>query len=88
MFATTQQTRTDAKVLSEPLRDIFVTLQSVDDSGLHINVKINPLISFSWAGFIVLLLGTALATWPKSGAPPVVVEEVRVAGNRSKSGKR
>ena len=88
VFATTQQTRTDAKVLSEPLRDIFVTLQSVDDSGLHINVKINPLISFSWAGFIVLLLGTALATWPKSGAPPVVVEAVRVAGNRSKSGKR
>jgi len=88
VFATTQQTRTDAKVLSEPLRDIFVTLQSADASGLSINVKINPLISFSWAGFVILLLGTALASWPKAGARPVVAEARVASGKRGKSGKR
>ena len=88
-FATTQQTRTDAQVLSAPLRDIFVTLQSADATGLSINVKINPLIWFSWAGFIVLLLGTTLATWPKSGARPVVVADaVSSSGKRPKAAKR
>jgi cytochrome c-type biogenesis protein CcmF len=89
VFAVTQQTRTDAKVLSEPLRDIFVTLQSADASGLSINVKINPLISFSWAGFVLLLLGTSLAAWPRAGAKTVVVAEATPArGKGSKAAKR
>ena len=88
VFATTQQTRTDAQVLSEPLRDIFVTLQGSDANGLTINVKINPLIWFSWGGFIVLLLGGALATWPKAGARPVVVQGTPVTGKRPKAAKR
>ncbi|NTU70708.1 MAG: cytochrome c biogenesis protein CcsA [Coriobacteriia bacterium] len=72
-FAATQQTRTDARVLSEPLRDIFVTMQGADESGISINVKINPLIWFSWGGFIILLIGTSIATWPKAGARELVV---------------
>lgn len=70
-FTNTQQTRTDAKVLSEPLRDIFVTMQGADQNGVTINVKINPLIWFSWIGFLVLMLGTALASWPKGEPQPV-----------------
>ena len=66
-FAATQQTRTDARVLSEPLRDIFVTMQSADAGVATINVKINPLIWFSWGGFALLLVGTSVATWPKKG---------------------
>ena len=67
-FTAQAQTRLDAKVLSEPLRDIFVVFQGSDGKNATINVKINPLISFSWGGFALLLLGTALAMWPKKGA--------------------
>jgi len=67
-FTAQQQTRLDARVLSEPLRDIFVVFQGADNDNATINVKINPLISFSWGGFAILLLGTALACWPKKGA--------------------
>jgi cytochrome c-type biogenesis protein CcmF len=64
-FALQGQTRLDAAVLSEPLRDIFVVWQSTQDGELAMNVKINPLIWFAWGGFILLLLGTTLAAWPK-----------------------
>jgi cytochrome c-type biogenesis protein CcmF len=67
-FVAQQQTRLDAKVLSEPLRDIFVVFQGVQNNEAVINVKINPLIWFSWGGFILMLIGTTLAMWPKKGA--------------------
>ena len=59
------QTRTDARVLSEPLRDVFMTLQGVDASGITVNVKVNPLIWFTWCGFVLLLVGTTVAVWPR-----------------------
>jgi cytochrome c-type biogenesis protein CcmF len=71
-FVTQQQTRLDARVLSEPLRDIFVVFQGVQNEEATINVKINPLIWFSWGGFILMLIGTALAMWPKKSARLVV----------------
>ena len=66
-FAVQQQTKLNAKVLSEPLRDIFVVFQGAENGKLTINVKINPLISFAWGGFLLLMIGTALAAWPKAG---------------------
>lgn len=71
-FAVQGQTRLNAKVLGEPLRDIFVVFQGVSgESGseqISLNVKINPLIRFVWFGFGLLLAGTALATWPRKKA--------------------
>jgi len=64
-FALKGQTRLNAKVVAEPLRDIFVVYQGVQDEMVSVNVKINPLIWFVWAGFGLLLVGTALAMWPK-----------------------
>ena len=72
-FTAQQQSRLDAKVLSEPLRDIFVVFQGVQNEEAIINVKINPLIWFSWGGFILMLIGTTLAMWPKKGARLVAV---------------
>ena len=34
-------------------------------AGLSVNVKVNPLIWFAWGGFIILMLGSALAAWPR-----------------------
>ncbi len=64
-FARQGQTRLDAEVLSEPLRDIFMVWQGSEQGMMSVNVKINPLIWFAWGGFGLLMLGTALAAWPK-----------------------
>ena len=81
-FVAQQQTRLDAKVLSEPLRDIFVVFQGVQNEEAVINVKINPLIWFSWGGFILMMLGTVLAMWPKKGAR-LVAAPARPAAKKS-----
>ncbi|HSK46580.1 MAG TPA: cytochrome c biogenesis protein CcsA [Coriobacteriia bacterium] len=72
-FARQGQTRLNAAVLSEPLRDIFMVWEGNQESAtggqeLSINVKINPLIWFAWGGFALLMLGALLAAWPKRTA--------------------
>lgn len=52
-------------IKAEPLRDVYVILQGQTDTGLlSLQVKINPLVSFVWIGSIILVLGTAWASWP------------------------
>jgi cytochrome c-type biogenesis protein CcmF len=81
-FATQGQTRLNAAVKSELLRDVFVVFQGMEDEQLSINVKINPLISFAWFGFALMLLGTTIAVWPKRGAEGVRVVEPAGAKKR------
>ena len=53
-------------VISEPLRDVFVVFENIDEAGqISMNVKINPLISWVWVGFILTILGTCIAMWPR-----------------------
>ncbi len=78
-FARQGQTRLDASVQFEPLRDIFVVWEGNQTSAegveqLSVNVKINPLIWFAWAGFGLLLVGSTLAAWPKKQPQLAVVE--------------
>ena len=58
---------------SEPLRDFFVSLEGQTEAGLQLSVKINPLIWFTWIGFVIMLLGTTVALWPRRGAQAVPV---------------
>ncbi len=85
-FARQQQTRLNAAVLSEPLRDVFVVWEGNqgegDNASLSMNVKINPLIWFSWVGFILVLLGGGIAAWPKRTPEPVVVPSGKTAGSK------
>ncbi len=66
-FARQEQTKLNAAVRTDPLRDVFVTFEGTDPvtNQLQINVKINPLISFAWFGFLLLTIGTSLAAWPR-----------------------
>lgn len=64
-FARQDQTRRDAAVMAEPLRDIFIVWDGTQGGQLSMNVKINPLIGFVWGGFLLLTLGAGLAAWPK-----------------------
>jgi len=51
------------------LRDVFVAFQGVDQSSgtpvLQFEVKINPMISWAWVGFVIMILGTGIAMVPK-----------------------
>ncbi len=51
----------------DPFEDLFVSLNvdQNDQNNLVVEVKVNPLISFVWAGALVLMSGTVLACWPK-----------------------
>jgi cytochrome c-type biogenesis protein CcmF len=66
-FKQQQQTKLVADVLVEPLRDVFVTFNGDDPAtGKHqVTVKVNPLVSFAWYGFAIMIIGTAVAAWPK-----------------------
>lgn len=72
-----QGTKFNAAVRSEFLGDLFVAFQGGDTSGLYFDVKINPLISWAWAGFVLLILGTALAAWPRREPVLAVVPPAR-----------
>ncbi|HET6352525.1 MAG TPA: cytochrome c biogenesis protein CcsA [Coriobacteriia bacterium] len=82
-FARQGQTRLNASVRSEVLRDIFMVWEGVQDGAngqqLSLNVKINPLIWFAWSGFAILLLGAALAAWPKKAQPELRAVPARKA---------
>lgn len=69
-FATQGMTRLNASIAVEPLRDVFFVFQGIngESNTMSINVKINPLIWSMWTGFGLLLIGTALAAWPKRRA--------------------
>jgi cytochrome c-type biogenesis protein CcmF len=60
-----QSTRFNAAVDVGLLRDVFVAFQGGDASGLEFEVKINPMISWAWVGFAVMIFGTGIAMWPK-----------------------
>ncbi len=64
-YKTQDKTRLEAAVRSELLRDVFVVFQGGSDKELSFDVKINPMISWAWAGFIMTILGATLAAWPK-----------------------
>jgi len=48
------------------VKDIFVSFAGLDQAGnLVLNVKFFPMQSWVWAGFVLTILGSALASWPK-----------------------
>ena len=78
--------RYNAAVHSELFSDLFVSFQGGDTTGLFFDVKINPLISWLWAGFGVLLVGTSIAAWPRKDRHLAVapVAPARSAPSRKK----
>jgi len=88
VFHTVQQQQTmEAAIHYEPLKDIFVVFNGMDQqNNLSLNIKINPLISFVWIGSVILVIGTMIAMWPK--APPVAQEGKTNAGPNKKTTRR
>lgn len=86
-FAQQQQTKLEASVIVEPLQDVFVVFQNFQDSAISMQVKVNPLISWAWVGFVMMIVGTSLAAWPKKQQTLNVVPPV-ASGSKPKPKKR
>ena len=62
LVQTTQQTKLIASVIGFPTEDLFVVYRGVNDAGaFSLDVRINPLITFVWIGFGLLVVGGFVA---------------------------
>jgi cytochrome c-type biogenesis protein CcmF len=63
-----QQPSTRVGLRSTPFEDLYVVLAGWDGDGstakISLAVFINPLVSWIWAGGVLLLLGTLVTMWP------------------------
>ena len=63
-----QQANTKVGLLSTPLEDLYVVLADWSGDGpsaaVSLSVFVNPLVSWIWAGGVLLLLGTFISLWP------------------------
>jgi cytochrome c-type biogenesis protein CcmF len=62
--------RREVSILTDPLKDIFATFNGVQAGQggatmVILDFKINPLIVWVWIGFLLTILGTGLAAWPR-----------------------
>jgi len=79
--------RVNASVMSEPLRDIYLTMGSSEITDrIPITLRINPLIWIMWIGSGLLLVGNALAAWPKAKPKPALAAGAASGKGGSKSG--
>ncbi|MDR0347075.1 MAG: cytochrome c biogenesis protein CcsA [Coriobacteriales bacterium] len=65
---TNQQRKPLAGVMSSPLEDLFIVYNGMSSmGGFSLSVFINPLISFVWVGFGLLMVGTIISTVGRRG---------------------
>ena len=62
LVQSTQQQKLNAGVIGFPLEDLFVVYKGVNDEGAFaMDVRVNPLVTFVWVGFGLLMVGITLA---------------------------
>lgn len=65
----TQQQKLLASVISFPTEDLFVVYRGVNDEGaFSMDVRVNPLVTFVWIGFGLLMAGMLVSTVGRRGA--------------------
>ena len=67
-FVVQRQPMTISAVYPTPAQDVYVLLIAWEEIGFGsstFRVYLNPLISWTWAGGFVLILGTFIAAWPE-----------------------
>ena len=66
LVQSTQQQKLVAGVISFPTEDLFVVYRGVNDEGdFSMDVRVNPLISFVWVGFALLMVGCLIPLFAK-----------------------
>lgn len=71
LVAATQQQKYTAGVVGMPLEDLFVVYRGagMNDAGLHLDVRVNRLVSFVWVGMAFLVAGMCLTVLGPREAP-------------------
>ena len=67
-FVVQQQPMTIPAVYPTPAQDVYVLLVGWEEIGFGAStfrMYLNPLISWTWAGGFILILGTLIAAWPE-----------------------
>lgn len=65
-LAQQRQSTQHVSLRSEVLKDIFISFSGVgEDNKAVVTIKFFPLQWWVWVGFIVIILGSGLAAWPK-----------------------
>ena len=67
-FVVQRQPMTISAVYPTPAQDVYVLLIAWEEIGFGsstFRMYLNPLISWTWAGGFVLILGTFIAAWPE-----------------------
>jgi cytochrome c-type biogenesis protein CcmF len=63
-----QQPSTKVGLRSTPFEDLYVVLEDWNGDGptaqVGVAVFVNPLVSWIWAGGVLLLFGTLITLWP------------------------
>lgn len=69
-----EQPTSEVAVLNTIRDDVYVVVGNLSQSSgrVAIQVHINPLVSWIWAGVIVLVLGASLSLWPSPSSKPSV----------------
>lgn len=71
LVSATQQQKLEASVIGFPLEDLFVVYRGVNDEGdFSMDVRVNPLISFVWVGFALLMVGCLIPLFAKRARAP------------------
>jgi cytochrome c-type biogenesis protein CcmF len=55
---------TEVSIMSSFTHDLYVILSNFQDGSASFRVLINPMVSWIWAGGVVLLLGAIVIMWP------------------------
>ena len=65
-LAQQNQSTQHVALVSELFKDVFCSFSGIDSAGnANLTIKFFPMQSWVWAGFVLTILGSALAAWPK-----------------------
>lgn len=63
------QSTQHVSIMREPFKDIFVSFSGIDaQEKANLTIKFFPMQSWVWSGFVILILGSGIAMWPKKRA--------------------
>jgi len=67
-----RMTSTRAAIHSTPVEDLYiVSSESTDNGNAVFRIMVNPMVWWMWLAGPLLILGTAIALWPKRQALPL-----------------
>jgi cytochrome c-type biogenesis protein CcmF len=68
-LAQQNQSTQHVSIMHEPFKDIFLSFSGLDaNNNANLTIKFFPMQSWVWAGFVVLIIGSAIAMVPKKRA--------------------